>query len=206
MSIVKNLKKTYGSFQIHIPEWKLSDKGVTALIGISGAGKTSVLRILSGLDQCHSLQWIFNEVDLAKLPVQKRKIGFVFQNLELFPHLSAYENIKFGGINALSWKKNLNFLIDAFNLSKIKKQKADQLSRGEAQRVAIARALMSQPRILFLDEPFSSLDEKNKDNAREIVKKMLQHYDIPAILVSHDKQDVNQLASDIVEVENGHFK
>ena len=206
MSVIKNLKKTYGSFKIHIPEWKLSDTGITALIGVSGAGKTSILRILSGLDLCPSLKWIFDEMDLAKLPVQKRKIGFVFQNLELFPHLSAYENIKFGGSNVVSWKKNLDFLIDALHLSKIKHQKTDQLSGGEAQRVALARALMSQPRILFLDEPFSSLDENNKHRAREIVQRMVQHYSIPAILVSHDKQDVNKLANDIVEIKHGKLK
>ena len=210
MSVIKNLKKNYHSFHIHIPEWKLSDKGITALIGVSGAGKTSILRILSGLDPCPSLQWVFNGVDLAKLPVPERKIGFVFQSLELFPHLSAYENIKFGGLStsseASSGRDHLHFLIDSFHLSKIKHQKADQLSGGEAQRVALARALMSQPRILFLDEPFSSLDEENKNRATEIVKKTVQHYNIPAILVSHDKQDVKKLANDIVEIENGQIK
>ena len=214
MSVIKNLKKNYHSFHIHIPEWQLSDKGITALIGVSGAGKTSILRILSGLDPCPSLQWIFNGVDLAKLPVPKRKIGFVFQSLELFPHLSAYENIKFGGFShssihsskTSSDKDHLHFLIDSFHLSKIKHQKADQLSGGEAQRVALARAFMSQPRILFLDEPFSSLDEENKNRATEMVQKTVRHYNIPAILVSHDKQDVKKLADDIVEIENGQLK
>ena len=150
LSIIKNLKKKYGRFVIDIPELTLPDQGITALIGASGAGKTSFLRILSGLDTCSSLQWIFNGKDLAQLPIRERKIGFVFQSLELFPHMTSYENIQFAGeISTKNWKKDLEFLIQSLDLSHIIHQKASELSRGEAQRVALSRALVTRPRILF---------------------------------------------------------
>ena len=203
MSVIQNLKKKYGSFVINIPELKIKDEGISALVGPSGSGKTSFLRILSGLDACPSLKWVFQGLDLAQAPIEKRKIGFVFQSLELFPNMSVYDNIQFGGLCSSKEKEDIDFLIYCLDLSHCKNYKADQLSRGEAQRVALARALMIQPRILFLDEPFSSLDDVNKSKARKLVQKMVQHYKIPAILVSHDIKDIQALAHTVIYLKNG---
>lgn len=207
MSVVKNLKKKYGRFVINIPELTISDQGITALIGPSGAGKTSFLRILSGLDTCSSLQWIFNGQDLAKLPVRERKIGFVFQSLELFPHMTSYENIQFAGeISIKNWKKDLEFLIQSLDLRPILHQKASDLSRGEAQRVALSRALVTHPRILFLDEPFSSLDDDNRKKACSLVKQIVEHYKIPALLISHHSEDIQSLSRKIIKIQNGQIQ
>lgn len=204
MSVIKNLRKKYGHFLIDIPELNIPDQGITALIGPSGAGKTSFLRILSGLDLCASLQWIFHEKDLAKLPIRERKIGFVFQSLELFPHMTAYENIRFAGeISTKFWKKDLEFLIQSLDLSRFIHQKASELSRGEAQRVALSRALVTRPRILFLDEPFSSLDDENRNKASSLVKQMVEHYKIPTLLVSHHSEDIQNLSQKIIKIQNG---
>ena len=207
MSTIKNLKKKYGRFVIDIPELTLPDQGITALIGASGAGKTSFLRILSALDTCSSLEWIFQEQDLAQLPIRERKIGFVFQNLELFPHMTSYENIQFAGeISKKKWKKELEFLIQSLNLSPIIHQKASELSRGEAQRVALSRALITRPRILFLDEPFSSLDDDNRNKASMLVKQMVEHYKIPALLISHHSEDIKNLSQKIIKIQNGKIQ
>lgn len=207
MSIIKNLKKKYGRFVIDIPELTLPDQGITSLIGPSGAGKTSFLRILSGLDSCSSLQWIFNKQDLTQLPIKERKIGFVFQSLELFPHMTAYENIQFAGeISTKNWKKDLEFLIQSLDLAPIIHQKASELSRGEAQRVALSRALVTRPRILFLDEPFSSLDDDNRKKASSIVKQMVEHYKIPALLISHHSEDIKSLSQKIIKIQNGKIQ
>ena len=205
--IIRNLKKNYSSFQIHIPNLELLDQGVNALVGPSGSGKTSFLRILSGLDPCHCLEWIFHEQDLAKLPIAERKIAFVFQSLELFPHMTAYENIRFAGLSSQStiWKQELDFLLKRLNISYCQNRRSDNLSRGEAQRVALARALVIQPRILFLDEPFSSLDDEHRKKALNLVKEMITHYKIPALLVSHNSEDIQFLAQKIIHIKDGQL-
>ncbi len=205
--IIRHLKKNYSSFQIHIPELQLLDQGVNALVGSSGAGKTSFLRILSGLDSCPSLEWIFHDQDMAQLPIAERKIAFVFQSLELFPHMTAYENIRFAGLSARvsNWKEEIDSLLERLNISYCRNQRADELSRGEAQRVALARGLVIRPRVLFLDEPFSSLDEEHRKRALKLVKETIMHYQIPAILVSHNKEDVESLAQKIIHIKNGRI-
>ena len=211
MSVIRNLKKNYkegrGEFNIHIPHLSICDEGVSAVVGPSGAGKSSLLRILSGLDSCWGWEWIFKGQDMALLEVQKRKIGFVFQSLELFPHMSALQNIQFAGENTNpSWKKELKFLISSLDLHSCAETKADKLSGGEQQRTALARALITAPRILFLDEPFSSLDQDNKSKARQVVFQMVRHYKIPALLVSHDEEDVSSLAHTVVYIQNGRIE
>ena len=207
LSVIKNLRKKYGNFIIDISELTLPDQGITALIGPSGAGKTSFLRILSGLDACPSLKWIFHNQDLAQLPIQKRKIGFVFQSLELFPHMTSYENIQFAGEAGQNpWKKDMEFLIQSLDLSRIIQQKASELSRGEAQRVALCRALVIRPRILFLDEPFSSLDDENRHQASLLVKQMTEHYKIPVLLISHHSEDIQNLSQKIIKIKNGKIQ
>ena len=207
MSVVKHLTKKYGEFVIHVPSLSMEDQGVTSLVGTSGSGKTSFLRILSGLDSCSSLEWIFEKKDLAKLPIEERNIGFVFQNLELFPHMNVKENINFaaqarGGVKL----SHFDFLIHSLDLSLCLRKKASSISRGEAQRTALARSLIVRPRILFLDEPFSSLDEENKKKARQLVKILVQEWKIPVILVSHDTQDVESLSHTVVFLKNGRIQ
>ena len=205
MSAARNIKKSYGDFTLDIPELEIKDEGITSLFGPSGSGKTSLLRVLTGLDPCPSLEWIFKDEDLAKLSIQKRKIGFVFQDLELFPHASVIKNIQLAGefSNSKKWKTQLDFLIFSLDLNHCRNQKAFNLSRGEAQRTALARALIIQPRILFLDEPFSSLDEINKNKAQKLIQKMIQHYKIPALLISHDRKDVYSLSHTVIQIQNG---
>ncbi|GIL16769.1 MAG: hypothetical protein BroJett040_05200 [Oligoflexia bacterium] len=207
MSVVRNLKYNYGDFVIDIPEMEIPDQGVTVLCGPSGSGKSSVLRLLMGLDVSLTLQWHFQNIDLAQLAVPDRRIGIVFQSYELFPHLTAKENIVFAGqarkIPKDRIKSHLQSWSEMLQLGPFLDRRAELLSGGEKQRVALARALMSEPRILFLDEPFSALDENLRDEARELVKRVVHHEKIPALLITHDERDIESLALKVIRIQNG---
>lgn len=210
MSLIKNLIRDYGEFKINIPEWEVSDNSITALVGPSGAGKTSVIRLLLGLDSCPGLEWRMGELDLAKMPIQSRRLGVVFQNYDLFLHMSARENIEFairarrlsGAKVELRWQE----IIEHLKMKSYLDRSVRVLSGGERQRVAIARALIGEPRFLFLDEPFTALDADLRSEARTLLKQLLGRYKIPTLLVSHDDGDIRDLASQVIYIQNGKLK
>lgn len=207
MSVVENLHRDFGDFQLNIPRWEISDEGITALWGPSGSGKTSVFRVLIGLDPAPDLKWTMHGEDLAKLPVAKRNLGVVFQSYELFPHLTSRENIEFAararGIPRAEAERRLVHLIARLNLEGCADRSARLLSGGEKQRTALARALMAKPRFLFLDEPFSALDEDLRDGARALVREVLSEEKIPALLITHDERDLKSLASRTQKILRG---
>jgi ABC-type Fe3+/spermidine/putrescine transport system ATPase subunit len=209
MGLVQNLIRDYGDFKVDISSWTIEDKGITALWGPSGSGKTSIFRLLIGLEPCPGLKWEFNGVDLAQLPVPERRLGVVFQTYELFPHLSAEENIQFAAqarkIPKDQTAKDLQELIEELQLQGCRTRQAYLLSGGEKQRVALARALIGQPRFLFLDEPFSAIDEDLRDDARQLVKRVIEHRRIPTLLITHDRRDVAFLAHQMVEILDGRI-
>lgn len=209
MSQVEALCAEYDDFKIDIPSWEILETGVTALWGASGAGKTSVLRLLIGLDQPKTMRWIFQGVDIAKLKTPERRLGVVFQSYELFPHLSARENIMFAAESRKIQKDRAQNSFDEFvhilKLESCLNRKAMLLSGGEKQRVALARALIGEPRLLMLDEAFSALDESLRAEARELVKKVIQLKKIPTILITHDQQDIKSLAQKVSEIEAGRI-
>lgn len=209
MSLIEGLKKNYAGFEIEVPRWDLSDEGITALIGPSGSGKTSIFRILLGLERCPSLRWIFKGKDLAKLDVGDRRIGIVFQSYELFPHMTAAENILFAAkarkISSEKARQKLDEFSKKLALSDCLATNAQKLSGGEKQRVALARALMSEPEILFLDEPFAALDEENRVEARELVRQVVKDVGIPTLLVTHDERDIQLLANHVAKIKAGRL-
>jgi ABC-type sugar transport system ATPase subunit len=210
VSWVRGLKYDYGDFRVDIPQWEILDHGVTSLWGLSGSGKTSVFRLLLGLDRPEAgFSWEFAGVDLAKLPTPDRKLGVVFQTLELFPFMSARENILFAAearkISLDETEKHLEELARVLNLKSFLDRRASLLSGGERQRVALARALIGQPRILFLDEPFSALDADLRAEARSLVKDAIEREKIPTVLISHDKQDLAAFGGKVSEIRDGRI-
>lgn len=210
MSVVENLNKDYGDFQISIPRWEIPDQGITALWGPSGSGKTSVFRLLIGLEPCPGLSWKFDGMDLAELDPPDRRLGVVFQNLELFPHMTAAENILFAcrarGIHMSEAKDKMKDLAEELRMTSYLHRKAMVLSGGEAQRVALARAVVGKPRFLFLDEPFSSLDSQMREEARLLVMRVVKRLNIPTLLVTHDQEDLKALGQTIVKIRGGKLE
>lgn len=209
MSVVKHLNKTFDGFSISIPEFEIPDLGVTALIGPSGSGKSSVIKILCGLEVCPSLYWDFKGEDLAKLPPGKRKIGMVFQSFELFPHLTVKENIRFASearkISKEEFEEKYSRLAQRLQINKIENKKTEIISGGEKQRTALARALIANPRILFLDEPFSALDAEIRSEARAVTLDLVNSEKIPALLITHDKEDIEALATKVFKLNAGRL-
>lgn len=209
MSLVRGLVRDYDGFKIDIPEWEIADRGITALSGPSGSGKTSVFRLLIGLEACPSLHWIFEGEDLARLQPPARRLGVVFQSLELFPHMTAEENIVFAArarqMSAGEYQPRLKELVDDLRLQACLGRRAALLSGGEAQRVALARAVIAKPRFLFLDEPFSALDAELKSEARGLVRRLIERLSIPTLLITHDPEDLSALAQTVVRIRDGRL-
>lgn len=222
MSIVKRLKASYGDFHIDISDWKLPQTGVTALWGASGSGKSSVLRLLLGIDAADELIWEFPEngktVNLGSVPVRERRLGVVFQNYELFDHMTAKENLDFAleaakrqrqgrgeAFDASEFKGNLERAVSALGIASILERPVTVLSGGEKQRVALARALVGAPRMLFLDEPFSALDTSNRAEARKLVRLVLESTGIPALIVTHDQEDIAALNASVFKIFRGRI-
>lgn len=206
MSELRGLVKDYGDFKLSIEAVYFADRGVTALCGPSGSGKTSLLRHLIGLETVKGMSWIFNGLDLATLSPAERHLGVVFQTYDLFPHMSGRENVEFAlRARGLSFNESTSILLDlrqCLQLDHFWERSATQLSGGEAQRIALARALVARPRMVLLDEPFSSLDEDIKSEARKALLKVLNRLQVPALLISHDLHD-KKLADQVIEMREG---
>ncbi len=210
MSIVENLVKEYDSFHLEIPSWEILDQGVTVLWGPSGAGKTSVFRLLLGLEEIKTpFTWKFGDVDLARLPIGERRLGVVFQSYELFPHMSGFENIQFAAqcrkLDPAIFHERYQRFLKKLRMESFISRPASVLSGGEKQRIALARALIAEPRLLMLDEPFSALDESLKQESRELVKQLLMEEKTPVLLITHDQRDVDALGDKVSLLRQGQI-
>lgn len=209
MSFIENLSYDYGDFKLDVPYWSILDQGVSVLSGPSGSGKSSLFRILLGLQETENGCWNFNGVNLLKLPIQQRNLAVVFQSLDIFPHMTAEENIFFAadarGVSRALARADLDKYISKMKMETFIKRKGELLSGGEKQRVAIARALISKPRVLLLDEPFSALDQNLRQESRLLVREIIREEKIPTILITHDEQDVRALGDKVSYIDNGRI-
>jgi ABC-type sugar transport system ATPase subunit len=209
MSVIKNLTFEIEKFKLNVPHLEISDNGLTAITGPSGSGKSTFLKILIGIHQPRGWHWNFKNVDLAALDISKRNLGVVFQNYQLFPHMTAEMNIKIvmkskNNLNAEALEK-LEYYKNKLNLTKCWQTQAQNLSGGEQQRIAILRAVMSRSEIILLDEPFSALDESNKHEAYKIVKELLYEAQIPALMVTHSLAEAHYFTEQFIKFDNGHL-
>ena len=182
-------------------------KGVTAIFGRSGAGKSSLINLVAGLTKLHQGKIILNGRTLfdaekrINLPPEKRKVGYVFQEHRLFPHYRVEGNLKYG-CKRLDQAKFLQ-LVELLGISHLLNRFPISLSGGEKQRVAIGRALLSEPDILLMDEPLSALDLPRKNELMEYLGKLAKNLDIPILYVSHSLDEVVRLADHLLLLENG---
>jgi molybdate transport system ATP-binding protein len=187
---------------------------VTVLFGPSGCGKTTVLRALAGLERPESgfIEWCGEKwLDVARgrcLTPQQRHIGFVFQDYALFPHLTVRENIGYAlrGMPKREKSQRIDELLWRFGLQQLDRRRPWQISGGQKQRVALARALARSPRLLLLDEPLSALDSSLREELREELRTHLRKISIPAILVTHDREETRMLADQLIVMANGRVQ
>ena len=174
-----------------------------ALVGPSGAGKSSVLRAIAGLVRPSGRIALDGEVWLDestfRLP-EDRRVGLVFQEYALFPHLTVERNVAFGG------KARVGELLERFRISHLAHARPGELSGGERQRVALARALARDPGVLLLDEPLSALDAHTKDTVRLELQELLQSFDLPTLIVTHDYEDAAALAGIVGVLVEGELR
>ncbi|MFD8196685.1 ABC transporter ATP-binding protein [Streptomyces wuyuanensis] len=199
------ISKTYGSFTaVHPLDLTVPEGSFFALLGASGCGKTTTLRMIAGLEDPTTGSVFLGDKDVTDLPPYKRPVNTVFQSYALFPHLTIYENVAFGlrrrGIKSV--RKQVDDMLELVQLGDKARHKPHQLSGGQQQRVAVARALINHPQVLLLDEPLGALDLKLRRQMQLELKRIQTEVGITFVHVTHDQEEAMTMA-DTVAVMNG---
>ncbi len=184
-----------GRFTLDV-ETRIPASGITGVFGESGCGKTTLLRCIAGLEESSSDD---------RRPVHKRGIGMVFQEPSLFAHLNVRRNIEYGLRRNKKAQVDVQHIIDLFELEALLDRTATSLSGGEAQRVAIARALCQSPRLILMDEPLSSLDQRRRNEILPFFDRLHAEVSLPVIYVSHDIGEISRICDHILIMEAGHI-
>ncbi len=213
MSIqINQLNKYFGAFHalknINLTAPTCS---LTALLCPSGCGKTTLLRIIAGLETASEGQILFDDKDVSHVPVRERQVGFMFQHYALFRHMNVADNIAFGlDVKPRSQrpskdeiKQKVSELLKLVQLEHLAKAFPAQLSGGQRQRIALARALATEPKLLLLDEPFGALDAKVRKELRAWLRQIQQELGITTLLVTHDQEEALEMADQIVLMNHG---
>lgn len=210
INITKHLDTSEGSINAHF-DLSIHDGEFLTLFGPSGAGKTTLMRMIAGLEspECGVIEvdgevW-FESTRKINLPPQHRSIGFVFQDYALFPSMSVRENLLFAAENAQQ-RSNIDELIELIELSQLSERLPATLSGGQKQRVALARALVRHPKILLLDEPLSALDPSMRTKLQDELSLIHSRLGVTTLLVSHDIAETVKLSDRLAQVESGHIK
>ena len=204
-----HIAKNLGNFSLNL---SLSlQKGLTVLFGPSGAGKTLTLHTIAGLVEPDSgtihLNGVvyFDKKRGVNLPIPRRRVGYVFQEPSLFPHMNVFENIAYGisGLSAEERTRRVKHMIGKMRLSGLEKNFPHQISGGQKQRVALARALVTSPLLLLLDEPFASLDSPVREELRLDLLRIREEDHVPIVFVTHDVEEAFVLSDEIVVLNDG---
>ncbi|MGH3471853.1 MAG: sulfate/molybdate ABC transporter ATP-binding protein [Nocardioidaceae bacterium] len=212
MSIeISQVGKRFGDFvalddvSVSIPTGQL-----TALLGPSGGGKSTLLRIVAGLETADQGSISIAGVDATRLPPQRRNVGFVFQHYAAFKHMSVAKNVAFGleirRRPRRVVKQRVDDLLELVHLQQFADRLPSQLSGGQRQRMALARALAVEPKVLLLDEPFGALDAKVRKELREWLRRLHDEVHVTTVFVTHDQEEALEVADEIVVINQGRVE
>src|SRR5438876_11693667 len=208
---LKNVTKKFGeTTAVNNVTFSVKEGELMALLGPSGGGKTTVLRMIAGLEMPTAGDVFIRGQRVNDLSVQQRNIGFVFQNYALFKNMNVFKNIAFG-LKVKKWKRadikaRVTELLELFGLQELERRFPHQLSGGQRQRVAIARALAPKPGVLLLDEPFGAVDAKIRQELREWLVRLHTDLNVTTIFVTHDQEEAMEVSSRIVIFSRGNLE
>ncbi len=212
MSIeVRGIGKRFGDFvALDDVDLTVRSGALTALLGPSGGGKSTLLRIIAGLEKADTGTVEIDGTDATALPPQKRNVGFVFQHYAAFKHLSVYRNVAFG----LEIRKRpkdeirrrVRELLELVHLEQFADRLPSQLSGGQRQRMALARALAVEPKVLLLDEPFGALDAKVRKELRDWLRRLHDEVHVTTLFVTHDQEEALEVSDEIVVINDGRVE
>ncbi len=206
-----DIQRRQGDFQVNA-HFKGAASGVTALFGPSGAGKTSIVNMVAGLiapDAGHIVinnHRLFDSRKKINLAPEKRRIGYIFQDGRLFPHLSVKTNLTYGMKRVPVSRRYVKFdaVVELLGIDHLLERRPAKLSGGEKQRVAIGRGLLTSPAMLLMDEPLASLDQDRKQEVLPFIRRMCREFSLPILYVSHSRDEILTLASHVVILTAGH--
>jgi sulfate transport system ATP-binding protein len=208
---VHNVSKRFGTFTaLDDVSVTVPDGALMALLGPSGGGKSTLLRIIAGLETPDEGSVSIDGQDLTEAPARTRGVGFVFQHYAPFKHMTVYDNIAFGlkvrRADKAETKQRVDELLSLVRLDGLAKRYPSQLSGGQLQRMALARALAPRPKVLLLDEPFGALDVQVRGELREWLRRLHEEIHVTTIFVTHDQEEAMDVAGQIVVINGGRVE
>ena len=203
MITIEELSKRLGNFQLGPLSLEVNDAQILVVLGRNGSGKTTLLNLIAGILQTDKGRIFLDKILLNGMPLEKRKIGYVFQRLYLFPHLDVFSNITFG-LRSPKDRELMKELISVLGIESLLTRNIQGLSGGERQKVALARTLLTEPRLLLIDEPFTSVDVTIKLALIQEIKAIVRRLKIPTIYVTHYANEAFNMADKIMILHNGY--